>query len=116
MGSISRPDDRAYRCAANYENSAQWLDSMRVSTDAKIFTLGAYPQNTPFIRMRRSGYAYMWLEPMFVEKVLQMDFDYVVIEKDILQKSLPEVDGALLHLKRLGSNGKLSLYVRRVDL
>lgn len=115
-GFYQSPDDRAYRCAINFENSAQWLDSMGVLTDAKLLTLGAYPQNTPFIKMGRRGYACMWLEPQFVEKMLQMKFDYVVIENDILQQSLPEVDGALQQLKLIGRNGRLSLYVRKGEV
>lgn len=66
--------------------------------------------------MGRRGYACMSLEPLNVEKTMQMGYDYVVIENEILQQSHPEVDGALQQLKQIGSNGKLSLYVRKGNL
>ena len=103
-------DDRALQCANNFEGSAQWLDAMGVAADAKVLTLGAYPQNTPFIKMGRRGYACMLLEPLNVEKTMQMRYDYVVIENDILQQGNAVIDSALQQLQLLGSNATLSLY------
>ena len=48
------------RTIRNYRGAEQYLDSLNISKDAKMLTLYAYPQNTPFILMNRKGYTEMY--------------------------------------------------------
>lgn len=110
---ISNNNDRALECNTNYEGSAQWLDSIGVSRDAKILTLGAYPQNSPFIKMKRKGYSAMNTNKWLTDKVMLFNFDYVIIEDNIAETDHEKINDVLEQLERIDGNGKISIYKRR---
>ncbi|MBR2195548.1 MAG: glycosyltransferase family 39 protein [Salinivirgaceae bacterium] len=110
---ISDTEDRALQCNANFEGSCQWLDSLGVSRNAKILTLGAYPQNSPFIKMQRNGYAAMQIEDWLISKVMDFDFDYVIIENEIARAQHDKLCNALEQLELIDKNRVISLYKRK---
>lgn len=108
----SNPNDRALQCSINYEGSDKWLDSIGISRNAKILTLLAYPQNTPFIKMKRKGYTEMFFSQDIVDHVIQFNYDYIIIEDNIGDK-LKKIDYKPERLERITGNGKLSIFKLR---
>ena len=106
-------EDRSLQCNSNFEGSCQWLDSLGVSRNAKILTLGAYPQNSPFIKMQRNGYAAMQIEDWLISKVMDFDFDYVIIENEIARTQHDKLCNALEQLELIDKNRVISLYKRK---
>lgn len=62
-------DERVCETISDFNGSAKFLDSLVVSKDAKILVINAYPQNTPFILMKRKGFVLMWPERDLILKV-----------------------------------------------
>ena len=110
---ILNQSDRALECNRNYEGSAQWLDSIGISRNAKILTLGAYPQNSPFIKMERKGYTAMSTSKWLVDNVILFNFDYVIIEDNIDETDKENISYVLAQLDRIDGNGKISIYKRK---
>jgi hypothetical protein len=100
------------RTIKNYQGSEQYLDSLNISKDAKILTLYAYPQNTAFIMMNRKGYTAMFDKYDMVKNGLTFDYDYLIIENEILKKKLKENKEFLIDLKYYSDNGKITLFVK----
>lgn len=103
-------DDRAWQTAQNYAGSAQWLDSLGVSRDAKLLTFLSYPQNSPFLLMERKGYTVMFHEQYVVDSALAFDFDYIVMENDMYYRGLEEHPESVGRFLPLATNGKLTLF------
>ena len=100
------------RTIKNYQGSEQYLDSLNISKDAKILTLYAYPQNAAFIMMNRKGYTAMFDKHDMVKNGLTFDYDYLIIENEILKKKLKENKEFLTDLKYYSDNGKITLFVK----
>ena len=100
------------RTIKNYQGSEQYLDSLNISKDVKILTLYAYPQNTAFIMMNRKGYTAMFDKYDMVKNGLTFDYDYLIIENEILKKKLKENKEFLSDLKYYSDNGKITLFVK----
>ena len=96
------------RTIENYKDSEQFLDSIGISKDAKILTLWAYPQNTPFILMNRKGYTEMFDKEDKIEIGLSFDYDYVVIENELLEDDKKK--RYLSDLNYVSDNGKISVF------
>lgn len=101
------------RTIENYQGSEEFLDSMNVSKDAKILTLYSYPQNTPFILMNRKGFAAMHDKDSIMETVLSFDYDYVIVENEILEEKREERSELFSDLKYMSDNGKITLFVKK---
>jgi hypothetical protein len=100
------------RTIKNYKGSEQYLDSLNISKDAKILTLYAYPQNAAFIMMNRKGYTAMFDKHDMVKNGLTFDYDYLIIENEILKKKLKENKEFLSDLKYYSDNGKITVFVK----
>ena len=104
----------AVRTIKNYQGSEQYLDSIGISKDAKILTLWAYPQSTPFIFMNRKGYAEMYYDKEKLNAGMTFDYDYVVIEKELYDK---EKNGDWRYifedLEYHSDNGKIMIFKRK---
>lgn len=100
------------RTIKNYQGSEQYLDSLNISKDAKILTLYAYPQNAAFIMMNRKGYTAMFDKHDMVKNGLTFDYDYLIIENEILKKKLKEDKEFLSDLKYYSDNGRITLFVK----
>lgn len=104
---------KSERTISNYQGAEQYLDSLNVAKDAKILTLYAYPQNTPFILMNRKGYAEMYDEEEMIKTGLSFDYDYLVIENEMLESKLKENKDFLSDLKYYSDNGKITIFVKK---
>ena len=100
------------RTIKNYQGSEQYLDSLNISKDAKILTLYAYPQNAAFIMMNRKGYTAMFDKHDMVKNGLTFDYDFLIIENEILKKKLKENKEFLSDLKYYSDNGKITVFVK----
>ena len=101
------------RTIKNFQDSERFLDSMNVSKDAKILTLYAYPQNTPFILMNRKGYTLMNEKDLSLETAISFDYDYVIIENEVYDKKRKEKSELSSDLEYVADNGKISLFVKK---
>ena len=86
---------------------------MNVSKDAKILTLYAYPQNTPFIMMNRKGYTLMNEKDLSLETAISFDYDYVIIENEVYDKKRKEKSELSSDLEYVADNGKISIFVKK---
>ena len=103
-------DPTAIRTINNYQGAEQYLDSIGISKDAKILTLLAYPQNTPFILMNRKGYTEMLDKEEKIEIGLTFDYDYVVVENKLVNDDVKME--YISDLKYVSDNGKISVFSR----
>ena len=103
------------RTIKNYLGSERYLDSIGISRDAKILTLWAYPQNTPFILMNRKGYTDMWYEKEIVDASMSFPFDYVVIENEVYEKEKVIWKYLFDDLQYYSDNGKIMIFVKKEE-
>lgn len=103
-------EDRASLTAERFQGSEQWLDSLGVASDAKVCSFLSYPQNTPFLKMGRKGYALMFYDDYIVERMLAFDFDYIIMENEVYAANLEEHGDVLSLFRPVATNGKLTLY------
>jgi hypothetical protein len=101
------------RTIRNYRGAEQYLDSLNISKDAKILTLYAYPQNTPFILMNRKGYTEMYDKEEMIKTGLSFDYDYLVVENEILERKLKENKDFLSDLKYYSDNGNITIFMKK---
>ncbi len=102
-------EDGAYKTYLNFEGSAEFLDSLNIPRDAKILSLYAYPQNGPFIQMKRKGYTVMQHKENIVNAALTWDFDYIVVEDNIYRNKFEERKEVLSRLSKVADNGRISV-------
>lgn len=104
----------AVRTIKNYQGSEHFLDSIGISKDAKILTLWAYPQNTPFILMNRKGFAEMYYDKEKLDAGMTFDYDYVVVENELYNKeNNGEWQYIFNELKYHSDNGKIMIFERK---
>ena len=102
-------EDGAYKTSLNFDGADQFLDSLNIPPNSKILSLYAYPQNGPFIQMKHKGYSVMWHKEKIVKPALTWDFDYVVVENQVLRDTFEERKDVLGRLNRVADNGRISL-------
>ena len=102
-------EDGAYKTYLNFDGSAEFLDSLNIPRDAKILSLYAYPQNGPFIQMKRKGYTVMTDDEDLINAAFTWDFDYIVIENGQFAKHLETRREILSKLKKIGGNKHISV-------
>lgn len=93
----------------HYKDADLLLDSLNISSDAKILCLYGYAQNGPFIQMKRKGYIVMNDENNLLETALSWDFDYIIVENDKYMKHFKDNNILLSRLKRIGGNKHLNV-------
>ena len=71
--------------------------------------LYAYPQNGPFIQMKRKGYTVMKHKENIVNAALTWDYDYIVIEDNIYMDKFEERKEVLSRLSKVADNGRISV-------
>ena len=101
------------RTIRNYSGAEQYLDSLNIPKDAKMLTLYAYPQNTPFILMNRKGYTEMYDKEEMIKTGLSFDYDYLVVENEILERKFKENKDFPSDLKYYSDNGKITIFVKK---
>lgn len=101
--------DEAYQCYLHFQDADRFLDSLQVPADAKILALYAYPQNGPFLQMRRKGYTVMRHKEPVVRAALRWNFSYIVVENEIFRAHFEERKEVLCRLSRVADNGRIAL-------
>ena len=101
------------RTIKNYQGSEQFLDSLGVSKEAKIFSLWSYPQNTPFILMNRKGFTEMWDRKEGVDVKMSFDFDYLIVENELYEKEKHAWKYLFDDLEYYSDNGKIMIFVKK---
>lgn len=102
-------EDIAYKTNLNFDKSNEFLDSLSIPHNAKILSLYAYPQNGPFIQMKRKGFSVMWHKESIVNPALTWDFDYIVVENQVFRDTFEERKDVLGRLNRIADNGNISV-------
>lgn len=98
----------------NFQGAEQWLDSVGVGKQERVLVLDAYSPNLPFILMKRQGYAVISTRKENMEKAMQFDFDWVVLQDTFRYQEVVDAYPDLLgQLQYVEGNGKISLYKRR---
>jgi len=98
----------------NFRNADIFLDSLKISRNAKILVIDAYAPNIPFILMDRKGYVVMTTSEENIKKYMAKPIDYIVIPDEYLLSDVvnyyPEI---INEIEPLGSNGKISVYKKQ---
>ncbi len=104
------------RSINNYRCSNLFMDSLGISKQAKILALRTFSPNIPFILMERSGYAIMSFDSSTINRTIDWDFDYIVFEDESFLPNIYSKDNSILkHIKKIASNGKISVCVPSVN-
>lgn len=103
--------DRGEVTRKNFNDSAAFLDSLSISKKAKMLVLDAYSTNAPLILMKRKGYTILDTKAQKLEESLIFDFDYIVTQDVFFPSDVVYNYPSILNkLKRIGGNGKISIY------
>lgn len=110
----AKPWDRISQTVENYWGSAQFLDSLGVSRDARILAIDAVAPNIPFLLMERKGYAVMAVDSLRVANSLDWDFDVVTIQNSFflshLYRAYPEI---LNRIEKIATNDGITVAQKR---
>lgn len=106
--------DRVEITRQNFTGTAEFLDSLGVSKDAKILVIDSYTTNAPLILMNRKGYTVMGTTYKNIGVSLQWGNWNLVAIQDIylvsdVIKNYPLITSML---ECVGSTGKVSFYKR----
>ncbi|MCK9320555.1 MAG: glycosyltransferase family 39 protein [Bacteroidales bacterium] len=94
----------------NYQGSNLFLDSLGISSSAKIMALRTFAPNIPFILMKRSGYAIMSFDSSTTNKIFEWDYDYIVFENENFLTNIYAKDSNILKkIRKIATNGKISI-------
>lgn len=103
--------DRGEITRQNFQDADLFLDSLGIPSSARILVLDAYSTNAPLILMNRRGYTVQNTTRENLQKSLENDFDYIVIQDVFLPSDVIRNYPALInHLKRIGGNGRISVF------
>lgn len=99
----------------NFTGSAQYLDSLGVSREAKMLVIDAVAPNLPLTLMDRKGLVVLWTTRGMIEHALKWEYDYIVFQNeyfmDHVYRGFPEI---LEIVQKIGSNGRITV-CKRVD-
>lgn len=94
----------------NFKYSDKLLDSLKINDNAKLLVINAYAPNIPFILMKRSGFAIMSSKKQAIEKALNWDYDYIVVQNNyFVSETYVAYPDILLKLDKIADNGKISI-------
>ena len=102
--------DRVAATTLNFQGSAEFLDALKIKRDATILVLDAYAPNIPFLLLRRKGFAVLSTSKENLQKALQWNFDYIIVQNEFFVSDIfsnyPEI---LTRIKKIADNGKISV-------
>ncbi|MBN2347684.1 MAG: glycosyltransferase family 39 protein [Bacteroidales bacterium] len=109
---ISGSWDKATATIQNFTGSEQLLDSLQISTDARMLVIDACAPNIPFILMNRKGFAVMSTKKETIKDALAWKYDYIIMQNEIflsdIYSSYPEI---LSKIVKIADNEKISVCV-----
>jgi len=95
----------------NFHKSKEFLDSLKISREAKILVIDAYAPNIPFILMDRKGFVVMTTSYKNIKEALSWNYDYIILHNVLfmsdIYKNYPEI---ISKIERIGDNGKVSVF------
>ncbi len=107
-------EDRNNRFRAetiNFQGASAYLDSLKISSDARILVINAWSANNSFNLMNRSGYVLMSPNAGTINDAFTWGFDYVVMQNEFILSDVvngyPEI---INELEPMGTNGKISVF------
>ncbi|MBA3900435.1 MAG: glycosyltransferase family 39 protein [Bacteroidetes bacterium] len=110
---IYDPLNRVEITRKNLTGSDVFLDSLGIPANAKILLIDAYSSNAPLILMNRKGHTIIDTRKENLIDALNLSYDYVVMQDMFIPSDVvlnyPEI---VFMLKRLGGNGKISVFSR----
>lgn len=108
--------DRTDISCQNFSGGESLLDSLKVPKDARILVLDGYTINAPLILLNRKGYSIINTKKDILEDALDWNYDYVVMQDEfILSDIVKPFPGIVNRLKKIGGNGKISVFKRSAD-
>ena len=94
----------------NFRNSETFLEQFGISDNEKIFVLGSYTPNIPFLLMNRTGYCNMYSNYSAIKKSLDFPSEYYIYQNEFfLQDIYAHYPQIINHLKMVASNGKITI-------
>lgn len=102
--------DKTEATINNYHHSSHFLDSLGIAKSSKILVLDAVAPNIPFLLMQRKGFAVMDTKKENLERALEWDFDYIVIQNEYFISDIYTPYPAIVSkLDKIADNGKISI-------
>lgn len=105
--------EQAETTRKNFIGSEALLDSLQIGRDARMLVVDAWSTNIPLILMRRMGYTLLSTRRDVLEKAMQWEWDYIVVQDMYFPSEVvtayPEILGLL---RRVGGNGRISVFSR----
>lgn len=103
--------DKTAKATEDFQGAEAFLDSLEISSDAKLLVLDASTSNIPFILMNRKGYPLIRTRTEFIEKSLSWDFDYIVVQNEMFLSSIYNVYPLITsQIKKIADNGRISVF------
>jgi len=100
--------------AKRFEGADLYLDSLKVSRDARMLVWESASSNNPLILMQRKGYSVIYLDKQAIEESLSFPFDFLVLPESLISTHylpvFPDFDSVFT---KVGSNGKVAVYKKR---
>ncbi len=94
-----------------YENGNKFLDSLKIPLTAKILVIDAFAFNYPLIQLNRKGFALIDRNYNTIEKALNWNYDYLIVQKKYLPSEIVSIYPKFLsHFIKVASNENLILF------
>lgn len=95
-----------------FKGSASFLDSLRIPKDAKMLVLDASTTNIPLILMNRKGYPVISNNKLVIERSLDWNYDYLVIQDKTFLSDIYSVYPEIISkFKKIADNGRISICI-----
>jgi hypothetical protein len=96
-----------------FRGSAQFLDSLGISRDAKMLVIDAYTTNTPLLLMERKGWTVLTTSHEDMNDGLSNHPDYIVCPDTTFFRDVYFNDPEIIRkLEKVRGNGKITVYKR----
>jgi hypothetical protein len=94
----------------NFKNSEGFLFKNGISKNEKVFVLGSFTPNIPFLLMNRTGYCNMHSNYLAIKQTLNFPVKYYIFQNEFfLQDIYAHYPKIINHLKMIATNGKITI-------
>jgi hypothetical protein len=102
-------EDGTNQTISDFENSAEFLNSLGIDRKAKILVINASPQNIAFILMKRKGFIISWPNRERLLKVLKWKWDYLIFQNSYYFHEYMYNPDILSRFHKVADNGKITV-------
>lgn len=103
--------DRGEVTRKNFTGADTFLDDLGIPRNARMLVFEAYSTNAPLLLMGRRGYTILNTREENIQRALELDFDYIVVQDVYLPSELIYHSPGLAYtLQRIGGNRRISVY------